>query len=150
MLGVLLLAHGGPGSLEEVPEFPERVRGGRPNPDSLLDEVRYRYRRIGGASPLPDITRRSAAKLQEVCGLRVHVGMRHCHPFLEEAVPRAVPRMVADEISRALVICLVPHFSDRGAGERRRRAAAVARTALLNDGRALISSLSLLVERWRI
>ncbi len=125
--GILLLAHGGPSSLEDVPAFLEQVREGRPYSERLLDEVRERYRFIGGASPLPEITRRAARKLEKACGLPVYVGMLHWRPLLEDAVPQ----MVLDGVSRALVICLVPHFSECSVGRYRRRTAAAA------DGRGL-------------
>jgi ferrochelatase len=88
----------------------------------MLDEVREKYRFIGGASPLPDITRSAAGKLQRACGLRVYAGMLHWHPFLEDVVPA----MVLDGISRALVISLVPHFSESSVGRYRARTAAAA------------------------
>jgi ferrochelatase len=135
MLGVLLLAHGGPSSLGDIPAFLEQVRGGRPFPDELVDEVRERYRLIGGASPLPDITRRAARKLEKACGLPVHVGMLHWHPFLEDAIPQ----MVLEGISRALVICLVPHFCECSVGRYHRRAASAA------DGRGLALDL---IDSW--
>jgi protoporphyrin/coproporphyrin ferrochelatase len=120
--GVLLLAYGGPSSLEDIPAFLERVRGGRPSSQELLDAVRERYRFIGGASPLPRITRSTASKLEQACGYPVYVGMLHWHPFLEETISR----MVQDGISEALVICLVPHFSDCSVGRYQRRTAAAA------------------------
>jgi ferrochelatase len=122
MLGVLLLAHGGPSSLEDVPAFLEQVRGGRPCPERLVDGVRERYRCIGGASPLPVITQRTATKLENACGLPTYVGMLHWHPFLEDTVSR----MLQDGISRALVICLVPHFSQCSVGRYHGRAASAA------------------------
>ena len=117
-----MLAHGGPGSLEEIRAFLEEVRGGRPCSDELVAEVRERYRAIGGASPLPDITRRTAKRLQEACGLPVYTGMLHWHPFLEETIPQ----MVLDGVSRAVVICLVPQYSEAGIGRYYRRTAAAA------------------------
>ena len=122
LLGILLLAHGGPSSLEDVPAFLEQVRGGRPCSEELVHEVRERYRFIGGASPLPDITRSAARKLEKACGLPVYVGMLHWHPLLEDAVPQ----MVLDGVSRALVICLVPHFSECSVGRYHRRTASAA------------------------
>jgi ferrochelatase len=127
LLGILLLAHGGPSSLEDVPAFLERVRGGRPYPERLLNEVREKYRFIGGASPLPDITRSVADKLAKACGFPVYVGMLHWHPLLEDVIPH----MVLEGVSRALVICLVPHFSECGVGRYG------ARTALAANDRGL-------------
>jgi ferrochelatase len=117
-----LLAHGGPSSLDDLPAFLERVRGGRPHSEGLLDEVREKYRFIGGASPLPDITCRAATKLERACGLPVYVGMLHWHPLLEDAIPQ----MVLDGVSRTLVICLVPQFSECSVGRYRQRTAAAA------------------------
>jgi ferrochelatase len=122
LVGILLLAHGGPRSLDDVPAFLEQVRGGRPSSAQLVDEVRERYRCIGGASPLPEITRRAAAKLHASCGLPVYVGMLHWHPFVEDVIPQ----MVQDGISRALVICLVPQFSECSVGRYQRRTASAA------------------------
>ena len=121
LLGILLLAHGGPGSLEDIPAFLDKVRGGRPCPEHLVDEVREKYRYIGGASPLPGITVSAARKLEETCGLPAHVGMLDWQPFLEDTIPR----MVADGISKALVICLVPHFSECSVGRYRQRTASL-------------------------
>jgi protoporphyrin/coproporphyrin ferrochelatase len=120
---VLLLAHGGPGSLEEIPAFLEKVRGGRPCSEELVSEVRERYRAIGGASPLPDITRSTAKKLEDECGLPVYTAMLHWQPFVEDVIPQ----MVLDGISKALVICLVPQYSEASIGRYRRRTAAAAR-----------------------
>jgi len=117
-----LLAHGGPSSLEDVPAFLDRVRGGRPCSEALVSEVREKYRFIGGASPLPDITYRAAGKLERACGLPVYAGMLHWHPFLEDTVSR----MALEGISRALVICLVPHFSECSVGRYQHRAASAA------------------------
>lgn len=130
-----MLAHGGPSSLEDVPAFLERVRGGRPCSEELIDEVRERYRSIGGASPLPDITSRAAAKLEQVCGLPVYVGMLHWHPLLEDTISQ----MLVDGVSRALVICLVPHFSECSVGRYQRRAVSAA------SGRGVAFSL---VDSW--
>jgi ferrochelatase len=122
LLGILLLAHGGPSSLEDLPAFLQQVRGGRPCSEELVDAVREKYRFIGGASPLPDITRSTAKKLEKVCGLPVYVGMLHWHPLLEDAIPQ----MVQDGVSRALVICLVPHFSECSVGRYHQRTASAA------------------------
>src|SRR5204863_118414 len=52
---VLLLAHGSPESVEEVPDFLLRVTGGRPLPPDAIEEVKRRYKLIG-RSPLTEIT----------------------------------------------------------------------------------------------
>ena len=118
----MLLAHGGPTSIEDIPAFLAQVRGGRPCSQELVDQVREKYCLIGGCSPLPEITRRTAEKLEKACGLPVYVGMLHWHPFLEDALPQ----MVSDGVSRALVICLVPQFSECSVGRYHRRTASAA------------------------
>ena len=65
MKALLLLAFGGPRSLEEVEPFLTRLfRGRRPSPEQL-ERVKERYRLIGGSSPLPEITRGQAKGLGE-------------------------------------------------------------------------------------
>jgi ferrochelatase len=56
MKALLLLAFGGPRSLDEVELLLTRLfRGRKPSPDQL-ERVKERYRLIGGCSPLPEIT----------------------------------------------------------------------------------------------
>ena len=55
-VGVLLMAHGTPSSMDEMPEYLRLVRGGRPPSDELVAEMRHNYEAIGGRSPLTDIT----------------------------------------------------------------------------------------------
>src|ERR1700712_5449905 len=54
--GVLLMAHGTPSSLDEMPEYLTLVRGGRAPSEELVHEMRANYGAIGGRSPLPPIT----------------------------------------------------------------------------------------------
>ena len=56
---VLLLAHGAPQRLEDIPEYVRRIRGGRPTAPRIIEEIKRRYRAIGGASPLLDRTQLS-------------------------------------------------------------------------------------------
>src|SRR5207253_3969245 len=60
MKAAFLLAHGTPDSLDEMPEYLTRVRGGRPPTPELVLEMRRNYAAIGGRSPLTDITRAQA------------------------------------------------------------------------------------------
>lgn len=108
---VLLLAHGSPASVEDVPEFLLRVTGGRPLPREAVEEVRHRYGAIG-RSPLTELTLRQAELLAQELGIPVYVGMRNWHPF----VSQALRQMQADGIHRAVVICLAPHNSRTSVG----------------------------------
>src|SRR5829696_5661861 len=82
--GVLLMAHGTPSSMDEMPEYLRLVRGGRPPSPELVAEMRHNYEAIGGRSPLTDLTMRQAAALRERLGpdIPVAVGMRNWTPSI--------------------------------------------------------------------
>ncbi len=52
---VLLLAHGTPETVEQVPEYLRNVVSGRPVPQAVVEEIQHRYSLIG-KSPLTEIT----------------------------------------------------------------------------------------------
>jgi ferrochelatase len=114
--GVLLLAHGAPDKLEDVPEFLLKVRGGHPLPPAAVEEIKRRYALIGGGSPLRAHTERQAQALAELMGFPVYVGMRNWHPF----IAAAVERMAADGLGRVVAICLAPQNSRTSVGLYRR------------------------------
>jgi protoporphyrin/coproporphyrin ferrochelatase len=108
-VGVLLMAHGTPSSLDEMPEYLRLVRGGRPPSDELVHEMCENYAAIGGRSPLTDITSAQAAALRERLGpeMPVAVGMRNWKPFIREAVAE----LAAAGVSRVIGIPMAPQFS---------------------------------------
>ena len=108
---VLLLAHGSPNSVDEVPDFLLRVTGGRPLPPEVIEEVKHRYGTIG-KSPLTEITLKQGELLAQEIGLPVYVGMRNWRPYVSETLKD----MVADGIRHAVVICLAPHNSRTSVG----------------------------------
>ncbi len=114
---VLLLAYGGPNSLDDIPAYLQDIRGGRPTPQPLLDEITHRYQLSGGRSPLLEITRSVAAKLQAAMGLPVYVGMRHWYPYVRQTVAE----MTAVGVQHAIVICMAPHYSMLSIGAYRAR-----------------------------
>jgi len=71
--------------------------------------ARQIYARLGGGSPLLQLTRQQAAALQQRLGedVRVFVAMRYWHPLIEEAV-REVKAWGAEEV---LLLPLYPQFS---------------------------------------
>ena len=107
--GVLLMAHGTPSSLDEMPEYLRLVRGGRPPSDELVAEMRGNYSAIGGRSPLTDITNAQAAALRARLGpdLPVAVGMRNWHPFIEAALAE----LAGAGVTRVIGIPMAPQFS---------------------------------------
>lgn len=110
--GVLLLAHGAPDQLSDIPEFLLNVRGGRPLPQAAVAEIVERYLRIGGGSPLRRITEQQAQSLAEKLGRPVYVGMRNWKPFILEGVQR----MRDDGVERAVAVCLAPQNSRTSVG----------------------------------
>src|SRR2546421_11769172 len=83
-IAVLLMAYGGPDSLDDVEPYLLDVRGGRPVTADFVAEVKARYARIGGRSPLRKLTEAQAAGGQRLLGDRFagRVGMRHWRPFI--------------------------------------------------------------------
>ena len=108
-IGVLVMAYGGPDSLDEIPGYLADIRHGRPTPRAVLDEITENYRAIGGRSPLLDVSRRQADALQERLGddFRCYLGMRHWAPWIEDVVGA----MVDAGVTRAVSLVLAPHFS---------------------------------------
>ena len=88
MTGVLLMAYGAAASLDEIPQYLADIRRGRPADAALIEDVRRRYERIGGRSPLPEITAAQARALQAALGpgFRVGFGMRHSAPRIADAL----------------------------------------------------------------
>jgi ferrochelatase len=109
--GVLLLAHGAPDRLEDIPEFLLKVREGRKLPDAAINEIIRRYSLIGG-SPLLRQTTLQAQRLAELLGRPVYVGMRNWKPFIAEAVRQ----ISADGVERVVALCLAPQNSRTSIG----------------------------------
>lgn len=122
---VLLLAHGTPDAVEEIPAYLSRVTGGRPLPESVVKEVSHRFSLIGG-SPLTPLTMEQGRLLAAEIGLPVYVGMRNWKPYIADVVRQ----MRDDGITRAVVICLAPQNSRTSVGLYRRAVFAAAEGAL--------------------
>ena len=131
---VVLMAYGSPGRIEDIRAYLEDIREGRPVSDEAVAELTERYRRIGGRSPLDEITERQRAALERELGVPVHVGMKHWRPRIAEAVEASL----AGGAERVVGIVLAPHYSALSiAGYRERLEAAL-------DGRAELR----FVESW--
>jgi len=114
---VILLAHGAPDKLEDIPEFLLHVREGRKLPDTAVQEIVRRYSLIGGTSPLLCHTMQQADMLAEALAHPVYIGMRNWKPFIAETI-----RKMADEgVERALALCLTPHNSRTSIGLYKKR-----------------------------
>ncbi|MFZ0959652.1 MAG: ferrochelatase [Terriglobia bacterium] len=110
--GVLLLAHGAPDKLEDIPKFLLNVREGRPLPEPAVKEIVRRYALIGGGSPLLRLTTLQAEALAKLIAHPVYVGMRNWKPFIVDAVRR----LSGDGVERMVAVCLAPQNSRTSIG----------------------------------
>ena len=103
------MAHGTPGSLDEMAEYLRLVRGGRPASHELVAEMRHNYEAIGGRSPLTEITHAQADALRARLGpdMPVAVGMRNWRPFIKDALAE----LAAGGAERVIGIPMAPQFS---------------------------------------
>jgi protoporphyrin/coproporphyrin ferrochelatase len=112
---ILLLAHGTPETLDDIPEYLRNVTSGRPMPENVVAEIRHRYGLIGG-SPLTTLTNEQGRLLQEAMGVPVYVGMRNWTPYIADVVKQ----MRADGVRAVVAICLAPQNSRTSVGLYRR------------------------------
>lgn len=108
---VLLIAHGSPERVEDIPEFLQNISRGRPMPEAVVREVQHRYSLIG-SSPLTRITRLQAAGVARELGVPTYVGMRNWHPFITDTLRQ----MASDNVVQAVAVCLAPHNSRTSVG----------------------------------
>ncbi len=125
---VLLLAHGTPDELTDIPKYLSNVVSGRPMPQSVVEEITHRYGQIG-KSPLTALTLEQGRLLSDALGLPVYVGMRNWKPYIVDVVKQ----MKADGITEAAAICLAPQNSRTSVGLYRRAVYAEAGDAIRID-----------------
>jgi ferrochelatase len=124
---VLLLAHGTPETVAQIPEYLSNVTGGRPLPHEAVEEIQRRYALIGH-SPLTEITLEQARIVEAELAaggecVPVYVGMRNWHPFIADVVRQ----MRADGVEEAAALCLAPQNSRTSVGLYRRAVEAEAK-----------------------
>jgi ferrochelatase len=101
------MAYGSPERIGDIRPYLEDIREGRPVSDEAVEDLTERYRRIGGRSPLDEVTERQRAALEQELGIPVFVGMKHWRPRIAEAVEAAL----AGGAERIVGIVLAPHYS---------------------------------------
>jgi ferrochelatase len=101
------MAYGSPEETEDIRPYLEDIREGRLVSDEAVAELTERYRRIGGSSPLDEITERQRAALERELGIAVYVGMKHWRPRIAQAVDAAL----AAGAERVVGVVLAPHYS---------------------------------------
>jgi protoporphyrin/coproporphyrin ferrochelatase len=104
---VILMAYGSPATVDDVPGYLADIREGRPVSQEAIDELTERYRRIGGRSPLDEITEAQRAALERALGVPVFVGMKHWRPRIAEAVEAGL----AAGADTLVGLVLAPHYS---------------------------------------
>jgi ferrochelatase len=121
----MLLAHGAPDRLEDIPEFLLNVRGGRPLPPEAVREIIDRYAMIGGGSPLLHFSTLQACGLGAALNsngrdhrsaqdglIPVLIGMRNWKPYIADSVERL--RTLG--VERIIAVCLAPQNSRTSIG----------------------------------
>jgi ferrochelatase len=110
-IGVLVMAYGGPNSLDEVETYLLDVRGHRPTPAHVVDEVKSRYAAIGGRSPILEKTTAQARALETALNgngqFTVVVGMRHWQP----RIAAGLASLTEARIERVVGLVMAPHYS---------------------------------------
>ena len=107
---VVLMAYGSPERLADVPAYYSDIRGGRPIPTGLMEDLVERYRRLGieDGSPLNAITEETRAALERELGdVPVFTGMKHWTPHIADAADAAV----ASDPEMVVGLVLAPHYS---------------------------------------
>jgi ferrochelatase len=117
---VLLLAHGTPATIDQIPEYLRNVVSGRPLPERVIEEIRHRYSLIG-RSPLTELTLEQGRLVEAELAsdghaVPVYVGMRNWRPYISDVVKQ----MQADGVEEAAVICMAPQNSRTSVGLYRR------------------------------
>lgn len=118
---VLVMAYGGPRSLDDVRPYLLDVRNYRPTSEEVFHEITERYAQIGGRSPILELTQAQASALQtalnqnedgDIDTWRVWVGMRHWHPFIKDVLAE----MVEAGVTSAVGLVMAPHYSRMSIG----------------------------------
>lgn len=114
MIGVLCMAYGSPRSPDEIEPYLRDIRGGREPSPELLADLRARYERIGGVSPLNDITARQTRALRGALGdgFTAAIGMKHWTP----SIPEGVAALRDGGAERVIGLALAPHYSSISIG----------------------------------
>jgi ferrochelatase len=112
MIGLLVMAYGGPKNIDEVEPYLLDVRGYRPTAPEIIHEVRERYREIGGRSPILEQTQAQASALESALNIngqefKAFVGMRHWHPYIKDTLAE----MQSQGIQRAVGLVMAPQYS---------------------------------------
>jgi len=128
-IGLLVMAYGTPPSPDAIEAFYTHIRHGQKPSGALLQELKDRYRAIGGISPLARITQAQADALAAALNargagrsFRTYLGLKHAEPFIEDAVAA----MHRDGITQAVAVALAPYDGNASVQDYHARAQAAA------------------------
>jgi ferrochelatase len=110
---IILMAYGSPEREEDIEPYYTHIRGGRKPTLEELENLKSRYKAIGGRSPLLRITTSTAKKLEQRLNAPVYAGMKHWHPFISEVFDDQISK---DGIKELTAIALAPHYSKMSIG----------------------------------
>ncbi|MFQ5464811.1 MAG: ferrochelatase [Thermodesulfobacteriota bacterium] len=113
----LLLAFGGIEKTDDIEPFLKNILRGRPVSSVMLARTRERYEKIGGRSPLLDITRAQAAAVEKKlaekgAAQKVYVGMRYWHPYIKDTIEE----IIGDGVTRVTAAVMTPFTSPVATG----------------------------------
>lgn len=108
-IAIILIALGGPRSLDEVGSFMTAFMG-RPAPPPVVAAIVDRYKLIGGKSPLPEMVKIQANALEKELGsnYRVYEGFRYSKPTVAESFDRAI----TDGARRVIALSMSPFATE--------------------------------------
>lgn len=114
---ILLMAYGTPTNENDIEAYLTDIKRGRKPTTGEIDDLKRRYQKIGGHSPLQEITAAQASKLESTLNsqgikISVHFGMRHWHPYIIEAAQS----ILRPEIGKVIGLVLAPHYSKMSVG----------------------------------
>lgn len=108
-IAIILIALGGPRSLDEVGPFMAAFMG-RPAPPPVVAAVIERYKLIGGKSPLPELVKAQAAALEKELGsrFRAYEGFRYSNPTVADSFSKAI----TDGARRVIALSMSPFSTE--------------------------------------
>lgn len=119
LVGVLVMAYGSAKDFDQIEAYYTHIRHGRPPSPEQLADLTFRYRAIGGVSPLFEITRRQAERLEQTLNkkegpyrFRIYLGMKHSRPFISDGIEQ----LMQDGVSKVIGLVLAPHYSSMSVG----------------------------------
>jgi ferrochelatase len=80
---LVLLAHGSADRVEDIGEFVRAIRGGRPTPQAIIDDVQKKFMAIEG-SPFNRIAQSICDKLQARTGIHTVFATMRWHPRIDD------------------------------------------------------------------